>query len=827
VASIVLSTRRARGSTARRSWRRCLVFACALAVPAHALAQDRYAALVEAARAGNYGPALTELQSLHRAHTATPAQLADLALIEHWAGRHQEALSVMHEIAAPPEWLWLPMARSALALRKGEQARALAERAPVEGDAAFDRAAALADADLQQGRLGQACRTLDAVLPGTPDEYRAAMAMALFSRADCLERRGDLVNAASTYAAIARLMPKNARARREEVFALRKAGATPLAWDLAQNHLDLFSGAELAELAHERQAMAIRHGEVLAQVGTPAEAFAGLDRALRLNDAALAAEADEPAMARRTRYDRFLALRDARAMGAAVSAWESAPEAERDLAPAYVRAGVADAYLYLEKPRQAQRLYEEAIAAARADDNAHRAPTSWRVGLYYALLESEQPQAAAREIDALLAQTPHAVHSRTPGLESANDDYLQVRLLHALHRYYTDQLPAAERELRALREAVPFSSAVRAAWVSLLSSRDQPRVAYDEARRLQIDDPDYHGAEVLLSGLAFDLQRWKEARDRLSTLIARNPDDKALQRQQDAMRRHDAWTLRVESLVTHTSGPDPKEPSFLAQLYGPPLAENWRPFFFDAFVPANAREGAPLRNRVGAGVEWREGDWTASADVGHDNAGVRRESVELRLARALSDHHQVALDYQNNTRELSVRAFVNGIYANSLGGAYTYSRNESRKWIATLRETRFSDGNRRGEAGVEWRERLHADARWRVDASLAAGATRNSEDDRPYFNPRRDESVQAGAAAERLEWREYARAFRQRLAGSVGLYHQAGFRALPYGEVRYSHEWDARDAWNVVYGVGYAVHPYDGVQERAPFAFLTLAWYPR
>jgi len=332
---------------------------------------------------------------------------------------------------------------------------------------------------------------------------------------------------------------------------------------------------------------------------------------------------------------------------------------------------------------------------------------------------------------------------------------------------------------------------------------------------------------VLLAGVSLDLHRWREARERLATLLEEAPTDGGVQREAEALARHGAWTLRIETVVTHTQGPDPREPSFLAQLYGPPVAERWRAFAFESTIPANAGEGAGPRHRAGAGLEWREGDWTASADAHHDNAGVKREGMDLRLARALSDHHAVSAEYEANTRDLSVRAFVNRIYADAYGARYVYSANESRKLLATVRETRFSDGNRRVEAGLEWRERLFSDARSRFDASLAAGRSRNSEPDRPYFNPAWDESVQLGLAFDHLEWREYERSFRQRLAGGYGFYRQAGFGAKPYGEARYAHEWDARDAWNLVYGIGYAMHPYDGQEERAPFAFLAFSWYPR
>lgn len=704
--------------------------------------------LIEAARRGDYGPALERLSELRREGRASPQQMADLALIAHWAGRDREAVEAYREIRQPPDWLLLPIAQAALALDDAGTACEVAQRAADTGDARYERAGVLAQCLVAEGRADEAFAMLDKVL-------------------------------------------------REPATAA--------------------SASAIARLQHERQALAIRHAEAL-QGGAPrVRVTAAQGLALRLNTEALQADAAFPDLARATRYDRLLALRDHQAMEAVLAQWQDMPEAARRDAPAYARVAIADALLGLHRPRDAQAMYEAAIAQQKREAPAQAIPLAWRTGLYYALLEGEQPRAARREVESMRAD---ASSSSDAGLR------LRVRLLAALDHLYADELDAAQDELGQLRAEAGGNAGVRAAWVRLLRAREQPRAAYEEARRLEADAP-YAQADVLLAGLSLDRQRWKEARERLGLLLREAPTDSGVQREADALERHDTWTLRLETVITHTHGPDPREPSFLAQLYAPPIDENWRPFAFESSIPANAREGAGPRHRIGAGLEWRDGDWTASADVNHDNAGVKREGMDLRIARALSDHHAVAAEYESNTRDLSLRAFVNNIYADAFGARYVYSANESRKLLATVRETRFSDGNRRTETGVEWRERVFSDARHRVDASLAAGRSRNSEEGRPYFNPPWDASVQLGLAFERLEWREYARSFRQRVAGGYGLYRQPGFATRPYGELRYGHEWDARDAWNLAYGVGYAMHPYDGRQERAPFAFLAFSWYPR
>ena len=58
-----------------------------------------------------------------------------------------------------------------------------------------------------------------------------------------------------------------------------------------------------------------------------------------------------------------------------------------------------------------------------------------------------------------------------------------------------------------------------------------------------------------------------------------------------------------------------------------------------------------------------------------------------------------------------------------------------------LSPSHFSDGNDRFEALLTGREGVYSSPRVQVDLGLEVGASRNSKEDVPYFNPKSDFSV--------------------------------------------------------------------------------------
>ncbi len=91
-------------------------------------------------------------------------------------------------------------------------------------------------------------------------------------------------------------------------------------------------------------------------------------------------------------------------------------------------------------------------------------------------------------------------------------------------------------------------------------------------------------------------------------------------------------------------------------------------------------------------------------------------------------------------------------------------------------------------------------------------------------SPVNDRSLWLTGAVEQLVWRDYDRAFRQRLALTVGSYWQEGFGSGGIQAIEYVHRWELDRDLSLRYGIGRSLRPYDGEREARNFASLVLLW---
>src|SRR5690606_14012054 len=98
---------------------------------------------------------------------------------------------------------------------------------------------------------------------------------------------------------------------------------------------------------------------------------------------------------------------------------------------------------------------------------------------------------------------------------------------------------------------------------------------------------------------------------------------------------------------------------------------------------------------------------------------------------------------------------------------------------ASYRRDDYSDDNVRQTAAVSVSHTVLDAPRHGATVWLAAEHSRNRLTDVPYFSPATDVSVQATAMYEWRPWRDGRKAFRQRVYGTVGTYHQRGYATKP------------------------------------------------
>jgi biofilm PGA synthesis protein PgaA len=258
-------------------------------------------------------------------------------------------------------------------------------------------------------------------------------------------------------------------------------------------------------------------------------------------------------------------------------------------------------------------------------------------------------------------------------------------------------------------------------------------------------------------------------------------------------------------------------------LYSSPLAYQYRAFAHLYDAQAKFDNGIGRRERAGVGLEYRSPLVTATGELSH-GLNESETGVSGSLALTPNDYWTFRGKLDSSENDIPLQARLFGINAWSAQGEVIWRAHESRNAGVLFAYQGFSDGNNRDITQAHWTERVIAGPVYKLEVTAGLYASRNSLAGAPYFNPSRDFSPTLEFDNEWLQWRRYTRAFRHRLAVTVGDYWQQGFGTRPVTNLRYEQEWTADDRLTFRYGVGRSLHPYDGVQTTHYYGYFHVDW---
>ena len=623
------------------------------------------------------------------------------------------------------------------------------------------------------------------------------------------------------YQAILDKDPADRAALRGKIQTLARLGAPQLALELADRHPGLLTPQERDAIAADRTAHRIRWGAIEADTGRGTGRFAGIDRALADSEGA-AQRAHQPATElspteRQLALDRVGARRERYRMREAVALYEAMAARQPPL-PAYVKSDAASAYLYLEQPEKARDLYREALATD--PDNVDS-----QIGLFYALAESEEHDAALAQIERTLAATPQRIDAWSPATIRDNPAYARVRAARAMAPLFANRVREAHWRLRALSREAPFHMGIRTDYASSMRARGWPRRAEQELRWVLAADPENSGALGERAGALLEMRDYRNARLALGSAQAVSAEDGRVARAARLLHVHDMRELVIDGTAGRSSGgPFGTGDHVLdARLYSRPLSENYRAFAHLHSAQARFANGTGRLDRAGGGLEYRSPRWTATGELSHD-LNDNNTGAAGSLAFTPNDHWTFAGTLATRANETPLQARLAGINAARASAEVTWRAHESRSAALSYAAMDFSDGNRRDIAQARWTERVIVGPVYKLEITGALYASSNTRTGAPYFNPSRDLSPTLEFANEWIQWRRYTRAFRHRVAVTVGNYWQQGFGTGSVAGIRYEQEWTADDRLTLRYGLGRTQHPYDGVKTTRDFAYVSLNW---
>jgi len=786
-----------------------------------ASAQDEadYRTAIEQARAGNGAQALPTLKRLSEANPARADMLGDYVVVLGWTGNDAAALALAERIdaATAPAYVLEGLAGSARRQKQGALAEALYTQAAQRFPQRVQPRVGLVYTALDAGQLEQATQRVDALKREHPRDRDV-----LLAQGEVAGARNDWFTALSAYQGVLDAAPQDREALHGKARALTRLGTPQLAVEVARANPAAFTPEQVAQFRADATAHQIRWGVAAADQGFGPERFAELDRALAQSESVVPRALDRSATLteaeRRLALDRITALQARVRMRDTIELYE-AMAARPDPLPPYVKAAAASAYLYLRQPERSRDLYREVVAADPGNTGA-------QLGLFYALAECEEHKAALEQIEKLAAATPETVNAYSAQTARANPEYIPVQIARAMAPLLANNPGEANERLRDLHARAPSNSAVTTSYASTMRARGWPRRAEQELRGVLATEPRDSAALGERAGALLEMRDYPASEAELAAGRAAALEDLRVMRAGRLWEVHNMNELIIESAWGRSTSGGPagnRDFEIDARLYSKPFNYNYRAFGHLYSGQGTYDTGTGRYDRAGVGLEYRSPRYIISGELAHD-INRQRPAATASFTYTPDDFWSLQAFAEADTLETPMQARLAGVTAWRAGGLATWRAHESRAISGGYQRLRFSDGNERDVVQARWTERVIAGPIYKMEITGMAAASRNSNTNAAYFNPRRDHEIGVEVANEWLQWRRYERAFRHRFVVSAANYHQENFGSGPAWGARYEQEWSADDRLVLRYGIGRTVHPYDGVRTARNFAYVSVNW---
>jgi len=644
----------------------------------------------------------------------------------------------------------------------------------------------------------------------------------LLARARTEREAGHRLDALAICQDVLARWPNDRDALELNVRLLSDIGASMRARELAAQLKPPLLARDRADLQADAASREIRWAN--GEPADPRQPYAEADRAVD----EVRQLADDPAqpddVRHRARLDLLVALDQAGRADEALAIY--APMAQARLAlPAYVERAVADAQMQKHHPREAAALYEDSI---RQDPGPYdAAETDPRIGLMYAYLDEGETTKAYAVIDKLAADEPQWLHVAGVRAGIQNPRKVDADLNAATLREYVGIPNEAYDRLSALSAEAPANAQLRRELGLAELARGWPRQAEQTlAIAGTLDERDI-GADLGEAEAHRALNEYDSVDADIAQAQAQAGRSGRVINAAEAWERERGWQFDISHDQGKGSSPDfgDHDQETLATLASPLIDDHWRVLALARVDSAALPEGDVRRDRLGIGLRGyaRGLEYYVQALPSVDNY-VGRTAFEAGANWAISDHWSVAADWSSAGADVPLRAQYYDITGKTLNTSLQWRRNELTSAKLTLYRDRFTDGNLRKGWDASFLQRLHTAPNLTFDGGVEIGGSRNSETDRPYFNPPSDRSYALTGRFENLFSQYYARTWTQRIDFSVGRYNERGYASDWMFSARYGQYFQPQLGLRFGWGLAWHNQPYDGRRESRVVLDLTMHW---
>ena len=797
-----------------------LLIMCHAASPTNAGNTDdsTYRRAITQAQNAHYSQALTSLKYLGDKHPKPNRYFYDYISILGWAGKHQQIVKHTNNIPLQqaPRYVLNTLAiahRQQLNYIAAENTyRVIGKRFPKFIDGKIGLGLVLID----QQKFKSAHTILLSLQKRNPDDLRLLNALIYFH-----ESQHNFMAALRVYQHILEINPADTEILRRKILTLNTMGASHLANSQISNPA-IFSDKDLARIKTDMSAHQIRWAGIPPQ--NEKNIFDEIDIAideLETNIKDFQSQfGDTSSYALNAQFDLLVALRDRYRMNDAIKLYDELLDSTIKV-PAYARIAACDAYLYLERPSEAEDCYLN-VKQLMAQENVNL-----DLSLFYAYVESEKMDIAQPWVEGVASkQPPYIIGKGKKPFRRPNPKKTQVETISALSIAYADNLKDAEQKIKTLHQLAPYNTNIRKELANIDYWRGWPRKAQEEYDIGLTQEPKHLGLRIGEARNQLALKHYEQAEESIGTLFELFPEDKGIAIQNELWGIHNMREFKTEISTSESSGSvnGSRGLDINSYLYSRPLNKNYRAYIHQRHSQAKFTEGDGLLNHAGIGLEYTAPNIFLMTEIHHNHYENNRIGVNLNGTYEFDDHWSSSLSLESLSGQTPLRALNQGVYAKSVSWGGQYRWHESRSTGLNLSYLDFSDDNTRKTINGFWQERWYSQYTYKFSTRVDLYSSRNSESNVIYFNPESDLAGSIAFENEWLSWRQYEDSFHQRLIFSTGFYNQENYGTGDTWGVQYEHRWAADYRLELIYGVKRSSNLYDGDDELSWSYYLSLDW---
>ncbi len=527
----------------------------------------------------------------------------------------------------------------------------------------------------------------------------------------------------------------------------------------------------------------------------------------------------------RARGDYIVALRQKDRMKDALPQFDLYRQSGRPV-PSWVNQAVADAYLYLHRPEEAEVYYRKTLEAEPDSFTA-------TMGLYYVYTDLRQWEKAGQTIERLDAVVEkekkslawdESVLTRQRYMADSNS-LISTKGWFLL---YQDRLKEGQAYFDYYLSEAASETGLRTGLAHAYLWRHWPRRALEQFEVNRTLDPlDTKN----LAGLGWTLNELnykREARALADELHRKHPTNLIVYDLWETLKVEDMWRLQPEfRFVKEFDGASEYWASLMLEKPITPLFSLYAQILREeAWGDDNGTTNRQDWDRLGFGFRWivtPELIWWQGLTFDYINGDDF--GIDTRLMWWPTDPLRITAGYNSFSLSVPIRARARGITADSATLDVLYLESDLREYGAAVGTQWFSDNNIYISGSARYDQNVYLTPDLKVRAGLALGLGTYSKQDVDYYSPQYEWSALLTSAIQWVNFIRYEKKWTSAVYLRAGVSGEYDYSVYPVGGITFETTYVHSKTFNVTGGVSYDLRVYDGDYTHVVGAYLTLNWY--